>query len=164
MIKSFGVHWHANEVNWGGQGPGNQGTLLGAASKRAKAVPVDFRSQRGVYALYADYDLVYLGQAGAGNDRLFNRLKTHRKDHLSERWNRFSWFGTQWVTQQHRLSSDAAEVHQSVEAALNMLEAVAIAISEPRLNLQRGRWSDTTKYFQYKKSGTPEDEEDDEEN
>jgi hypothetical protein len=38
------------------------------------------------------------------------------------------------------------------------MEAVSIAISEPRLNLQRGRWSDSTKYFQYGKR-TKDDEE-----
>jgi hypothetical protein len=149
MIRSYGVHWRADRVNWGRQGAGNQGTLLGAASKSVRAVPVDFRRQRGIYALYAEYDLVYVGQTGSGNDRLFKRLKAHRFDHLSERWDRFSWFGTQWVTQQHALSMDAAAVHQTVEAALNTMEAVSIAISEPRLNLQRGRWGEATKYFQY---------------
>ncbi|MDN7676479.1 GIY-YIG nuclease family protein [Burkholderia oklahomensis] len=114
-----------------------------------RAVPVDFREQRGIYALYAEYELVYVGQTGAGDDRLFKRLKAHRIDHLSERWDRFSWFGTQWVTVNHRLSNDTAGVHQTVEAALNMLEAVSIAIAEPRLNLQRGRWSEATQYFQY---------------
>lgn len=162
MIRGYGVHWHADRVQWGKQGPNNPGTLLGAASKSARAVPVDFRYQRGIYALYADYELVYVGQTGAGNDRLFKRLKAHRFDHLSERWNRFSWFGTQWVTQQHKLSMDTASVHQTVEAALNMLEAVSIAISEPRLNLQRGRWGDTTKYFQYWER-TEKDEEDEDE-
>jgi hypothetical protein len=84
----------------------------------------------------------------------------HRSDHLSERWNRFSWFGTQWVTAQNKLSTDTASVKQSVEAALNIMEAVAIAISEPRLNLQRGRWSDATLYFQYvDKTEEQEDEE-----
>ncbi len=57
-----------------------------------------FATSGGVYALYADYELVYVGQTGAGNQRLFRRLRDHKKDHLSERWNRFSWFGTQWVT------------------------------------------------------------------
>jgi len=149
MIRCYGVHWHADRVNWGKKGPHNQGTLLGAASKSARAVPVDFRKQRGIYALYADYELVYVGQTGAGNDRLFKRLKAHRFDHLSERWNRFSWFGTQWVTKRHELSIDTAGVHETVEATLNVMEAVAIAVAEPRLNLQRGRWSDTKKYFQY---------------
>jgi hypothetical protein len=114
-----------------------------------RARPVDFREQRGIYALYADYDLIYTGQTGAGKDRLFKRLKDHRSDHLSERWNRFSWFGTQWVTQRNDLSNDTATVQQSVEAALNMLEAVSIAMAEPRLNLSRGRWGEATQYFQW---------------
>jgi hypothetical protein len=154
MIKTFGVHWRADHVFWGRQN--KPGTLLGAASRSAKAVPVDFRDQRGIYALYAEYELVYVGQTGAGDDRLFKRLKMHRSDHLSERWNRFSWFGTQWVTQQHKLSTDTAAVHQSVEAALNSLEAVVIAIAEPRLNLQRGKWSDATQYYQYYQRRQPD--------
>jgi len=30
-----------------------------------------------------------------------------------------------------------------------LLEAVAVAIAEPRLNLQRGRWAGATQYFQW---------------
>lgn len=136
-----------DRVFWGH--PNNPGTLLGAASRSHRAVPVDFRNQRGIYALYAEYELVYLGQTGAGDDRLFKRLRMHLKDHLSERWDRFSWFGTQWVTKARELSTDTAAINQTVDSALNTLEAVSIAISEPRLNLQRGRWSDATQYFQY---------------
>jgi len=33
--------------------------------------------------------------------------------------------------------------------ALNILEAVSIAVSEPRLNLQRGKWGDATQYYQW---------------
>jgi hypothetical protein len=98
---------------------------------------------------------------GAGNDRLFNRLRTHKKDHLSERWNRFSWFGTQWVTKAGALSADTAAISDSVEATLNVLEAVSIAIAEPRSNLQRGKWSDATKYFQWFEHEDDDEEEDD---
>lgn len=159
MIQSYGLHWHIERVFWGH--PKVPGTLLGAASRSPKARPVDFRRQRGIYALYADYELVYVGQTGAGNDRLFKRLKDHKNDHLSERWNRFSWFGTQWVTSTTgELSADKASVGGSVEATLNTLEAVSIAISEPRLNLQRGKWGEATKYFQWwERSDTEEDEE-----
>lgn len=110
---------------------------------------MDFREQRGIYALYADYELVYIGQTGAGNQRLFSRLKAHRTDHLTERWNRFSWFGTQWVTQSGELSRDTQVVHDSTEVGLNILEAISIAVAEPRLNLQRGRWGETQQYFQW---------------
>jgi len=148
MIRSFGLHWRIDRVFWGR--PKVAGALLGAASRSKNARPVDFRQQRGIYALYANYELVYIGQTGAGSDRLFKRLKFHRTDHLSERWNRFSWFGTQWVTQANELSKDTAGVGQkSVEAAMNMLEAVSIALGEPRLNLQRGKWGDATQYYQY---------------
>ena len=159
MIKSYGLHWRSEKVDWGW--PKHPGTLLGVASKSKHAHPVDFREQRGIYALYADYELVYVGQTGAGKDQLFKKLRAHRNDHLSERWNRFSWFGTQWVTKapEHRLAADAAAVHATVEAALNTLEAISIAISEPRLNLQRGTWSDATQYFQYTKDKSEEDEE-----
>jgi len=157
LIRTYGVHWHIDRVFWGRQNV--PGTLLGAASRSSHAKRVDFRLQRGIYALYADYDLVYVGQTGSGNDRLFNRLRTHRKDHLTDRWNRFSWFGTQWVTKTGSLSADTASLYESVEATLNVLEAVSIAISEPRLNLQRGKWGEATKYFQWWEG--EQDEEDD---
>lgn len=162
MILSYGLHWSVSRVYWGKPGIGNSGTLLGAATRSKNAHPVDFRMQRGIYALYADYQLIYVGQTGAGDDRLFKRLKAHKRDHLSERWDRFSWFGTQWVTEGHRLSKDAAAIRkQSVGAALNIMEAVSIAISEPKLNLQRGLWSDATKYFQFWDRSDDERDEDD---
>jgi len=150
MIITYGLFWRLDCVFWGKKN--NPGNLWGSKTQSSNAIKVDFRNQRGIYALYADYELVYTGPTGAGDDRLFKRLKMHRSDHLAERWNRFSWFGTRWVTQQHELSKDAIAVHVDTVKALNILEAVAIAISEPRLNLQRGRWGDTKQYFQVKDS------------
>ncbi|MEO0963192.1 MAG: GIY-YIG nuclease family protein, partial [Pseudomonadota bacterium] len=55
---------------------------------------VDFRQQRGIYVLYdGNFNIVYVGQAGAGNQDLFGRLKNHLTDHLASRWSLFSWFG-----------------------------------------------------------------------
>jgi len=156
MILTYGLYWSIEKVHWGWQN--NKGSLRGGASRSANAKPVEFRQQRGIYALYAEYDLVYLGQTGAGADRLFKRLKRHRTDHLAERWNRFSWFGTQWVTAANKLSADVAELGDSLPVVLNILEAISIAISEPRLNLQRGRWGATKQYYQL----DPEDGSDDE--
>jgi hypothetical protein len=147
LIKTYGLHWHNDKVFWGRQKV--SGTLLGATSKNKSAKAVDFRLQRGIYALYANYELVYVGQTGSGDDRLLKRLRTHNRDHLSERWNRFSWIGTQWVTQKGVLSADTAKLLGDVSQVLNVVEAVATAIAEPRLNLQRGKWSAATQYYQY---------------
>jgi len=154
LINTYGLYWHVDRVHWGWQN--NVGSLRGAASRSAQAAPVEFRLQRGVYALYAAYDLVYVGQTGGGNDRLFHRLKAHKSDHLAERWNRFSWFGTQWVTQQHKLSTDTEAVHADIRGALNILEAIVVAVSEPRLNLQRGRWGEAKQYFQVAPAEEPD--------
>jgi hypothetical protein len=53
------------------------------------------------------------------------------------------------VTKSNELSKDTASVSGSLEATLNILEAVSIALSEPRLNLQRGKWGDATQYYQW---------------
>lgn len=140
MIRTYGLHWSSDKVNWGARGAGNAGQLLGYKTRDTKNNRVDFRDQRGIYALYYDFDLVYVGQTGARDSRLFDRLKIHLSNHLAERWNRFSWFGTQYVTKENRLSADAKAPTLTTDEFLDVLEAVAIAIAEPRLNLRRGNW------------------------
>ena len=156
MIRTYGLHWHIDRVTWGWQN--RPGELLGSATRSSRARPIDFREQRGIYVLLADYDVVYIGQTGAGDQRLFKRLRDHRTDHLAERWNRFSWFGTQWVTQAGKLSADTQGVSESVSKALNILEAVSIAVAEPRLNLQRGKWGEAEQYYQWWEEAEADDE------
>lgn len=74
IIRSYGVHWRSDRVSWGTQGV--KGTLLGAASRSKAAKAVDFGDQRGLYALYADYELVYVGQTSSGDDRLLGYAKS----------------------------------------------------------------------------------------
>ena len=132
-------------------GPGDAGCLYGATNRNAPLEStVDFREQVGIYALYANYDLIYVGQAGTGNNRLFNRLNAHRSDHLSERWDRFSWFGALPVTEENELGNHNTigaytgysnnDPQGFMASTLNIFEAVLIAASEPKLNLQRGKW------------------------
>ena len=142
-VVNYGLHWRKDLVEWGRQGPGGAGRLLGKAKGESK--PVDFAEQRGVYALYSDYELLYIGHTA--NQALLLRLRQHRDDHLSERWNRFSWFGTRIVNKRKlaEQSKDSSSFEDKVVIAT--LEAVCIAIAEPRLNLQRGAWPRPYKQF-----------------
>ena len=121
--------------------------LLGQTNSTAD--PIDFREQRGVYVLYANYDLVYVGQAGAGEQRLLTRLRNHLRDDLAGRWNRFSWFGVNRVLAAGNLAADADAVHPPIPDVLNHIEAILIHAAEPPLNRQGGRFGETVeRYFQ----------------
>ena len=92
LVHNYGLFWRRYDVFWGR--PNVPGRLDGVPAKETLAKPIDFREQAGVYVLYDDnFRLVYVGQAGAGNQFLFSRLKHHRRDALADRWTRFSWFG-----------------------------------------------------------------------
>lgn len=156
IIKNYGLFWHVDRVNWG-----YKGTLEGRArgDTGKKEGIVNFREQKGIYALYSNYNLVYIGQTRKGKyGTLFPRLRHHLKvGGLSERWDRFSWFGMlqplvvaakKVLVRELYLPKKVLKVTPPV--ALDMLEAVSIAISEPRLNLQRGKFKSigATQYYQ----------------
>ena len=160
MIWNYGLHWHVDRV-WGPQYDSR--TLYGALSRSAgEDDVVDFSGQKGIYALYADYDLVYIGKTGAGVAGLLSRLRSHRMGRLSERWNRFSWFGTIWVNDNNELEDSRkisdytnfgwnADIQDFRNSFLNILEGVSIAVSEPRLNLQQGNFGkeEIPQYYQW---------------
>jgi hypothetical protein len=78
--------WRRDHVFWG-RGR-NRGSLEGRRSRRK----IDFRDQIGVYVLYDEArKAIYVGQAGQGHARLFNRLRAHQRDNLAHRWHYFSW-------------------------------------------------------------------------
>lgn len=150
LFQNYGLFWHADQIGWGSPGKGNQGTLCGFQTK--KSGPVDFRYQRGVYALYDEsFQILYVGQAGYGNARLYDRLYNHMSDHLGERWQRFSWFGIDPV---RRTSGSLAVVEDepkspAVNEVLNHLEAILIAAAEPRLNRQGGKFGSALQFYQW---------------
>jgi hypothetical protein len=127
------------------------GRLLGVPAANLTAVPVDFRDQSGVYVLYADYSMVCVGQVGIGNQKLFDRLKQHKRDALAGRWNQFSWFGTRWMKQNSQLAAEADGKHSTHEQVLNHIEAILIHSAEPKHNRHIGRLGDeVVQYLQHR--------------
>ena len=137
MIRSVGLFWEREHVWWGAGI--KAGALLGVPERNRRRSSIDFRRQIGLYALYSDFDLLYIGQAGSGRQTMFTRLKGHGKGVYAGRWNRFSWFGMLWVKKNGSLSSPNDRFHTTRRDALNVLEAVVIETAEPTLNNQSGR-------------------------
>ena len=147
LIHNYGLYWKEEDVFWGRGN--NAGRLLGFPATNLTAPPIDFREQSGVYVLYFDYHMVYVGQVGSGNQKLFERLKQHRRDALAKRWNQFSWFGTRWVKKNGELSSEAEGKHSTHDQVLNHIEAILIHAAEPTQNRQGGRFGqDVDQYLQ----------------
>jgi len=138
LIYNYGLYWREDNIFWG---KGNKpGRLLGVLATNTTGNEVDFREQTGVYVLYADYELVYVGQAGNGNQKLFDRLKQHTRDSLAGRWNQFSWYGTRWVKQDYTLARETEGAHSTHGEVLDHIEAILIHSCEPNLNRQGGRF------------------------
>jgi hypothetical protein len=148
LIQNYGLFWKECDVFWGAGS--RAGRLLGVPATNLTADPIDFREQAGVYVLYADYDLVYVGQVGAGSQKLFTRLKQHTRDSLAGRWNKFSWFGVRWVKKtDSTLSAEADGKHSTHTEVLNHIEAILIHSAEPKQNRQGGRFGeDVVQYLQ----------------
>jgi len=147
FITNYGLYWKAEDVFWGSGG--SRGALLGVPSSNTTSTPVDFRDQRGVYVLYADYEIVYVGQ-NSGQE-LIRRLIQHQKDDLADRWDRFSWYGVRSVLASGLLSNYNAAVTERMPQVLNHIEAVLIHAAEPPLNRQGGRFGDNVqRYLQYR--------------
>jgi hypothetical protein len=113
---------------------------------------VDFREQRGVYVLCDDnFKMLYVGQAGYGNQRLYQRLHQHRTDALGERWSKFSWFGIDPVRGRigHKHLQETEPASAEVGTVLNHLEAILIAAAEPMLNRQGGKFGGALQFYQF---------------
>jgi hypothetical protein len=153
LIRNYGLFWNREKVWWGKQrSPSN---LLGKMRNKKRGDAVDFRYQIGIYVLYDDrFKIVYAGKVGSGDQKLQARLNQHRSDHLAERWHLFSWFGLRPVNGNQL--AEASKEPPSLVLALEHIEAVLLATTEPPLNLRRGDWGDDVEeYLQYVPTGGP---------
>lgn len=153
MVKNVGRFWRSDLVFWGS--PGRKGRLLGRSQDARRGPVADFWEQTGLYALYAGYKLVYVGQTDRRG--LGKRLKDHRADDLSGRWDRFSWFGFRHVDREGRLSKAPASRYVSMKTVFDHMEAVLIEVAEPPMNGQTGRFGDRVRWFEQVPAPEPSD-------
>jgi hypothetical protein len=137
VITSYGVFWRRAAVKWG-----YSPKLLGM--EMLGATPVDFCSQIGIYLLYDGREAIYVGRS---TDRpLGRRLYEHTQDRFASRWDRFSWFGIQPVSDEGRLLPSPQSY--SADLIIPSMEAVLIEALEPRQNRKRGDDLSGVEYIQ----------------
>jgi hypothetical protein len=131
LIRTFGEYWNPNLVDWE-----NSGNLLGTRSRSRKGPDLNVYEERGVYVLYNDYLPVYVGKAF--RQSIGSRLQLHRVSRRKgSRWDSFSWFGLKGFKANDELRSLSKVPSVRPEALIETLEALLIAVIDPKLNSRR---------------------------
>jgi hypothetical protein len=127
------MHWRRDYVDWK-----NAPSLLG--KQKDAEQQVDFNEQIGIYILYNNSQIIYVGRAmGIKKDRpIAQRLFEHTVDRLEGRWDRFSWFSIYPVDDKGKLDSDFLIREVTNENLTIVLEALLIEAMEPSQNRRRG--------------------------
>lgn len=127
IIRSLGMYWQRDLVIWNSE-PKMYGKQL------AHSKPIDFGKQKGIYILYDQHTVVYVGRTI--DQPIGKRLSQHTTGRFGSRWNRFSWFGLLGVTDAGNLKETVLNV--SLASLIATLEALLIEALEPPQNRQRG--------------------------
>lgn len=131
LIHLYGEFWNPDAVTWGGRGRGNKGHLLGIVEvEGGEKREADIWDARGIYALYDNFKLVYVGQVM--DQPLGKRLRDHLTDRHAGRWDMFSWYSTSTLRRRTVRSPGGRQVDPGTVA--NTLESLAIALTNPPLN------------------------------
>jgi hypothetical protein len=149
VFTHYGLFWSIDDVLWKG-GSRKEAGLWGRERARLerRGRPTiaeqdnafDYKNYIGLYCLYRNYQLIYVGEAGLGNNStLFQRLGAHLSDHLADQWDQFSWFGR---------ASPMEPQTAHLKAAFAQMEALLIAVINPGQNKQSGTFAGAKKVFQ----------------
>jgi hypothetical protein len=132
LVSAYGELWSRQAIDWGKRGRGQKGALLGEFGAKHVPTRVDVWNQEGVYILYADHAVVYVGLAHRA--KLGPRLRGHRDDHLAGRWDQFSWYGMRGVLQDGTLGKSAVNKNVKTIEAVRTIEALMIRAAPTALN------------------------------
>ena len=125
-VAAFGLYWEKDKVKW------NSRQILGRTAGSADTI--NFADQQGIYILHKDRSAAYVGRT---TDSLYERLRSHNRDHKSVRWDKFSWFGFRDIDGE---SGELKPMPNALDAVhlINILESVLIEALEPPVNGRRG--------------------------
>jgi hypothetical protein len=138
LINAFGMFWRRDAVDWKPSQPALNGY------SQAGSQEVNFSGQVGVYLLHDGTRVVYVGRVT--EPRLGARLRDHMRDRLNGRWDRFSWFGVQKVTDDGKLSASPKEF--TLDNLVATMETLLIEGLEPPQNRRQGDGFSAVEFLQ----------------
>ena len=132
-IQNYGEAWRNEHSDFGRTSP--------------RGIPVDFENQIGVYILFKEQRIVYIGRAGKGEGTVFSRVKDHHATGDKGTWDTFSWFGFRPVGIDGTLQP-VRESSMWYEEEIRDIEALLIYVLNPPNNLRSGDYRHIPQYFQ----------------
>jgi hypothetical protein len=144
-INAYGMYWDRELIDWSK----SPGALFGR--QNGASTIVNFSEQDGVYLLYNNEKIIYVGKANSSS--LYERLKSHTMDRLQQRWNKFSWFGIKAVDEKTGKLKDVVLQNNGNSDLISTLEALLIEAVEPNQNRQAGKGFAAIEFFQIADKG-----------
>jgi hypothetical protein len=141
LIRAYGEYWSRTAVDWKSKELSGQRRHYRKTSKslESREKRCNAWEQRGIYALYSDFKLIYVGMASS-SDGIGSRLYAHHeKPRLTRRWDSFSWFGIDGFDHEGKRTS-YAPIEVNPNLLVRSLELAAILIADPPLNRSQGRF------------------------
>jgi len=92
IVTSYGWHWRRDLF----KAPGRRYHVVGRIGHGNRTKGADFGEQEGIYALYLDGQLTYVGIAV--HQSLSDRLQVHCRDSHKDDWDEFTWFGSRAIS------------------------------------------------------------------
>lgn len=151
LVGAYGVFWDASLIAWNAHG----WRMLGRRGVNTPIIKVaDFRKARGVYVLYSDIGIYYVGLA-SGSNGIGGRLRDHLDDNHAHRWSRFSWFAFDSPSETD-VYPDGVLKHDEwtgIEEATDKLviremEALLLAVTAPPGNVQKTQFQEAKLWLQ----------------
>lgn len=156
LFGGCGLFWQRDLVDWKARG----WRLLGRHNIKTGSIQVcDFRRARGVYVLYDDLGVFYVGLS-VGKNGIGARLKDHTTDELKDGWTRFSWIsfdspasapgpdGVYPVRQRKQINS-------TTSVAVRELEALLQAVTGPYSNRNTTHFKSALEWVQVATAEAP---------
>jgi hypothetical protein len=142
LIGAYGTFWERDLVDWHSYG----WRLLGRQGLQKGTLQIaDFRRARGVYVMYSDIGIYYVGLA-SGSQGIGGRLRDHTQDDHRAAWSRFSWFAFDSPSETDTYPDGVIkhEEWNTIEGedvvVIRELEALLLAVTAPPGNVQKTKF------------------------